>query len=134
MRAGAALLLAVGLAGCATWPASTTCPKGQQDMRSAQLFLGRKDPTAPVTEVQVRRFIDQEITPRFPDGVTVLDGGGQWRGPDDRLLRNAVKVVLFILPAKGDILTRIDAVRAAYQTQFRQESVLILTQPACVAL
>ena len=47
-------------------------------------------------------------------------------------MRDAAKVVMIILPAKGDFLAKIDAVRAAYQTQFRQDSMLLVTQPACV--
>ena len=135
MRRAGAILLTLSLAGCAT-PAAppSPCLVGQEHVRTAQLFLGRKAADWPVTEIELRRFVDQEITPRFPDGVTVLAGGGQWSGPQDQLMRDAAKVVMIILPAKGDILTKIDAVRAAYQTQFRQDSVLILTQPACVAL
>ena len=130
-----ALLLALSLAGCAAVapPAPSPCPAGQEHLRTAQLFLGRKAADWPVTEPELRRFVDQEITPRFPDGVTVLDGGGQWRGPEDQLVRDAAKVVMIILPAKGEFLAKIDAVRAAYQTQFKQETVLQVTQPACVA-
>lgn len=142
MRRPLAFLLALaGLTGCASLPPPraaapapvSPCATGQEHLRTAQLFLSRKITDWPVTEVELRRFIDQEITPRFPAGVTVLDGGGQWRGPEDQLVRDAAKVVMIILPARGDVLGRIDAVRAAYQTQFRQESVLLVTQPACVA-
>ncbi len=134
MRRWVAILLALNLAGCAAVrPAPSPCLAGQEHLRTAQLFLGRKAADWPVTEPELRRFVDQEITPRFPDGVTVLDGGGQWSGPQDQMMRDAAKVVMIILPAKGDILAKIDAVRAAYQTQFKQETVLQVTQPACVA-
>ena len=135
MRRWVVILLALNLAGCAavTRPAPSPCLVGQEHLRTAQLFLGRKAADWPVTEPELRRFVDQEITPRFPDGVTVLDGGGQWSGPQDQMMRDAAKVVMIILPAKGDILAKIDAVRAAYQTQFKQETVLQVTQPACVA-
>lgn len=141
MRGATAILMVLSLAGlllgCAEMTpkpkvAATPCLAGQEHLRTAQLFLGRKSPEWPVTEPELRRFVDQEVTPRFPDGVTVLAGGGQWRGPEDQLMRDAAKVVMIILPAKGDVLAKIDAVRAAYQAQFRQESTLLVTQPACV--
>ena len=133
MTRGAAILLALSLAGCATRPAPppSPCLAGQEQLRTAQLYLGRKAADWPVTETELRRFVDQEITTRFPDGVTVLDGGGQWS--EDQLMRDAAKVVMIILPAKGDVLAKVDAVRAAYQTQFKQDTLLQVTQPACVA-
>ena len=44
------------------------------------LMFGRKigDRIA-VSESQWARFVDREITPRFPDGLTVFDASGQWR-------------------------------------------------------
>lgn len=137
-RAGALLLmlsLAGALGGCASLQprlksATSPCVTGQENLRAAQLFLGRQNPAWPVTEPEVRRFVDQEITPRFPQGVTVLDGGGQWR--EDQMLRDAFKVVSFLLPADGPFLAKIDAVRAAYRTQFRQDTVLVVAEPACV--
>ena len=38
------------------------------------------------------------------------------------------------LDAKGDMNGKLEAVRKAYRTRFKQESVLVVTQPACVAL
>jgi hypothetical protein len=63
----------------------------------------------------------------------VLDGGGQWRGEENRLLREASKVVLIVLPKRGDNSARIDAVRNAYKARFHQDSVLLITQTACVS-
>ena len=70
--------------------------------------------------------------PRFPDGVTVLDGGRQWRGAENQLIREAQKVVQIVLPGKRDEAGRLEAVRAAYKRRFRRETVVV-TQEACVA-
>lgn len=128
-----ALLLGL-LAGCATPPPPAACPAGQESLRTAQLFLGRKAPgSQTITAAQLQAFIDQEITPRFPDGLTVLDGGGQWQGAENRLIREAAKVVLIVLPANGDAAARVEKVRAAYKANFSQDSALLITQAACVA-
>ena len=138
MRAlGAPLLrlgpfLALGLAGCAIAP-KPACPAGQAQLRTAQLFLSAKPP-AKISDKDIRRFVDTEVTPRFPDGVTVVDGGGQWRGAENRLIREAAKVVMIVLPEKGDPAARVEAVRAAYRSKFRQDSVVVMPPPACVAL
>lgn len=126
------MIAVLAVAGCATVEAPS-CPAGQEHMRTAQLFLGGPFGAAAVGEADIRRFVDQEVTPRFPDGVTILEGGGQWRGAENRLIREARKVVLIVLPAKRDGQERLAAVRAAHRARFQQEAVVV-TQEACVAL
>lgn len=133
-----AILLALGLsgllAGCATPPKlAAACPVGQSSLRTAQLFFGRGDPKPPINEAAFRKFVYDELTPRFPDGLTILAGGGQWKGADERLIRNAAKVVLIVLPQRGDVAPKIEAVRAAYKLKFHQDSVLLVASPTCVA-
>jgi hypothetical protein len=134
VRVAGSALLALTLTACAINPSAPACPPGQQRLRTAQLFFGRSGPgQAMVSEAAFRKFVDDELTPRFPDGLTILDGGGQWRGPENRLIRESSKVVLIVLPGRGEASERIEAVREAYKSRFRQESVLLITQPACVS-
>src|SRR4051812_19016376 len=91
----------VGLSGCiSTYTVrGPACPAGQEARHNAQLFFGRNIGDNPgVSDADFARFMDQEVTPRFPDGLTVLDGGGQWRGQENKLIREASKVVLIVLP------------------------------------
>ncbi|CAN7294705.1 DUF3574 domain-containing protein [Phenylobacterium sp. LjRoot219] len=127
--------LALSLAACATRPPPpAACPDGQQRLRTAQLFFGRNVAGKPgVSEAAFGKFVDEELTPRFPDGLTVIDGGGQWRGPENKLIRESAKVVLIVLPTRGDSSQRIEAARGAYKVRFQQDSVLLITQPACVS-
>jgi hypothetical protein len=135
--AGAIVAAGLLLAGCVSINGGSpapSCPAGQDYVRTAQLFFGRNDGDEPrVTEADFRRFVDEELTPRFPDGLTVLDGGGQWRGDANRLVRESSKVVLIVLPKGRDASARIEAARAAYKNRFHQESVMLLTQPSCVS-
>jgi hypothetical protein len=138
MRALGALIAAAGLAGltaCATTPEpQPACPAGQEAHRTAQLFFGRNIGDKPgVSEADFRKFMDEDVTPKFPDGLTVLDGGGQWRGAENKLIREASKVVLIVLPKGRDVSGRIDSVRNAYKGRFHQESVLLITQASCVS-
>ena len=127
-----ALVALLGLAGCAS-VRPQACPAGQDQVRTAQLFLGAKPP-AKLSDADLRAFVDREVTPRFPEGVTVVDGGGQWKGSADQLVREAAKVVLIVLPAKGDAIARIETVRTAYRVRFKQDTVVVIPQPACVVL
>ena len=127
-------MLAFSLAACATAPKLPSCPDGQQRLRTAQLFFGRNVGAKPgVSDSAFGKFVDEELTPRFPDGLTILDGGGQWRGAENKLIRESAKVVLIVLPKAGDSSQRIEAVRSAYKTRFNQDSVLLITQAACVS-
>ncbi|MES2894396.1 MAG: DUF3574 domain-containing protein [Pseudomonadota bacterium] len=124
-------LLALG--GCASL-SGPACPVGQEPMRTAQLFFGRNIGHKPgVSDADFRAFVDQELTPRFPEGLTVLDGGGQWKGDENKMIREASKVVVLVLPLKGDSGDKLDAARRAYVRKFHQDSVMLVTQPACVA-
>ncbi len=134
MKALGAVILSFVLVGCATAPPPPACPAGQEYRHTAQLFFGRNvGDKAGVSEADFRRFVDEELTPRFPDGLTVLDGGGQWRGEENRLIREASKVVLIVLPKGREVPGRIEVVRSAYKARFRQDSVLLITQAACVS-
>ncbi|HEY8003437.1 MAG TPA: DUF3574 domain-containing protein [Phenylobacterium sp.] len=128
------LIAAFALTGCVTAPPPPACPAGQEHLRTAQLFFGRNTGDKPaVSDADFRRFVDEELTPRFPDGLTVIDAAGQWRGDENKLIREASKVVLIVLPQGRDTPRRIDAVRAAYKARFHQDSVLLVTQAACVS-
>ena len=127
----AALLAALALAGCATSP--PRCPVGQEPMRTAQLFFGQNIGGKPgVSNADFRKFVDEEMTPRFSNGLTVMDGGGQWKGEENRLIREAAKVVVLVLPNGPEANRKLEDVRKAYKARFHQESVLLVTQPACV--
>lgn len=134
-KAAAAILtlgVALALAGCATSP-KLACPAGQSPLRTAQLFLGAKPP-AKVSDADFRRFLDAEVTPRFPEGVTMVNGGGQWSGDENRLIREAAKVVLIVLPEAGDPMGKVEAVRAAYRARFRQDALVVVPPPTCAEL
>lgn len=129
---GALILAGLALTGCATPPRGGTCPGGQAEFRTAQLYL-TAPPPARLTDEDVRRFVEQEVTPRFPRGVTVLDSAGPAKGADVVLVRNAAKTLLIVLPSKGDSYTAVEAVRTAYRGRFRQDPVIVLPPPSCVA-
>lgn len=134
MRAALAPLLvgATLLCGCASLTPAT-CPAGQSPGRTAQLFFGRDiGDKVGVSDADFARFVDGELTPRFPNGLTVLDAAGQWRGADGVIGREPSKVVILALPGRAGGEDRLDAIRRAYETRFSQEAVLVTVQPVCM--
>src|ERR1051325_10759712 len=77
-----AILTLVGVAsGCHAAQQRTAIDDspGQWMIRTEMIFgLGRRG-GADVSDAQWRDFVDHEITPRFPDGLSILNARGQWR-------------------------------------------------------
>ena len=101
-------------------------------VRSELYFgVGREDgpsergQTDAIGEERWRAFLDAEVTPRFPDGLTVFDAYGQWlfRGaPEPNRLRTKVLVIL-----NEDTPERradIEAIRLAWKEATGHQSVL----------
>ena len=87
-----------------------------------------------ISEEQFQQFIDSEVTPRFPDGFTVLSGRGQFRNASGVIVREPTKVLVIFYPFAPEQSAAIDAIRAAYNSRFRQESVMRVDEAlACVA-
>jgi hypothetical protein len=79
-------------------------------------------------------FVAREITPRFPDGLTVLEAAGQWRDPAaGRLVRERSKLVIIVTPTDASADGKVAAIVAAYKQRFRQKSVGVITTAVCAA-
>ena len=87
-----------------------------------------------VTEARWAQFLAQEVTPRFPDGLTVLDGAGQYRDEKSKVItRERSKVVMIAVTEDAGLQAKLDAIVAAYKQRFRQQSVGVVIRPACVS-
>ncbi len=85
-------------------------------------------------EQRWREFLDREITPRFPDGLTVYDVYGQWRAREGAPIQHErSKEVMLIYRDTPQHRSDIEAIRAAWKKLTGDESVLRVTQPAEVA-
>jgi hypothetical protein len=118
-------------------PADLLCPGQGDPFLRTELFFGSSKPDGSmVTEAQFRRFLDEEITPRFPDGLTLLTGLGQFRGSSGTIVRERSMVLILLYPKDTARASsqKIEQIRAAYKTMFQQESVLRADDrlPQCV--
>lgn len=134
IRLGFLAAISVVLTGCASLQPAT-CAPGQQAMLTAELLFGRKiGDRIGVGEAAFRRFVDEEVTPRFPDGLTILDASGQYRDTERAVLvREPSKLVLIALKDEPDGRARLAAIAERYKTRFNQQSVGTILRPACVS-
>jgi hypothetical protein len=130
-RAAAVVLLAM-IAGTATTHAQSTvqCSGAQKPRVVADLLFGRSH----VSETSWARFVAAEVTPRFPDGFTVVDARGQWRAPGgQKISRERSKLLMIAMPPGADNDERLQKIIEAYKTRFKQQSVGLILRPACVS-
>jgi len=85
-------------------------------------------------EAQWRRFLDEEVTPRFPDGLTVFDAYGQWlfRGRDEPN-RLPSKVLVILHENTAQRRNDIEAIRLAWKQATGHQSVLWAITPVEVS-
>lgn len=131
----AALLPCAAATGATAQTPSSACHGVLKRRDVAELLFGRDiGRRLGVGEAAWRGFVAREITPRFPNGLTVTDAFGQWRDPGSgRIVREPSKRVEIVLPGKADDSARLDAIASAYKRQFRQRSVGLIVQSACVS-
>lgn len=91
-----------------------------------ELFFGTAKPGGVVTAEEFRAFLDAVITPLFPDGLTLLQAYGQFRGDDGVVIKETSYELILLYPyedrASGD--RKIERIRSEYLRQHQQESVL----------
>ena len=75
-------LIAAALGDAFGQTAAPACGGTQKPSAVAELLFGRKiGGGGVVSEARWSHFVDQEITSRFPGGLSMMDIKGQWRDP-----------------------------------------------------
>ena len=100
-----------------------------------ELYFGSEKPDgSDVTDRQFRAFVDEYVTPRFPDGLTLLTGFGQFRNSSNVIVKERSRVLILLYPRNDrDAHHEIEEIRAIYKEQFQQESVLRVDDVARVS-
>jgi hypothetical protein len=101
-------------------------PETREQWERTELYFGSNKPDGTaVTTDDFMLFVNEQITPSFPDGLTILTGYGQFldsRGAVEK--ERSMVLILFYPLTMTDADSKIEAIRAKYKSQFQQESVL----------
>ena len=108
----------------------------------SELYFGVGEESGPsaraqtdvISEAQWRAFLDREVTPRFPDGLTVFDAYGQWlfRGASEPN-RLRTKVLVILHEDSPQRRNDIEAIRLAWKQATKHQSVLWAKQAVDVS-
>lgn len=133
----ALLALSVGIAvgAQATKSASgLSCAQSARAMVRLEMLFGASRPDGPpVSDQEWASFLDDEVTPRFPAGLTVLRGPGQWRSSDGVVAKEQSRILVIWHSPSSRSESDIEAIRSAYKQRFEQESVMRVDSTSCVS-
>jgi hypothetical protein len=96
------------------------------------LYFGRnKSDGAEVSRKEFDGFLSGFVTERFPDGLTVLQGRGQFLNSEGEVERerSAVLILLYPVNMRNEKHLKIEEIREEYKKRFLQQSVLRVDDP-----
>lgn len=109
-------------------PATQSVPLGAFTLIKEELYFGLGLPNGKtLSQSQWQNFLDREITPRFPDGLTVVDAYGQYLNQKGKLSKERTKWVILLYKPRRDREQALQTLIHRYKQQFHQESVLRVT-------
>ena len=132
IRFSLTLVLALSLSACASLH-GLDCKSGEQLAIQDSLYFGTGKPNGVVTAGEWAEFLQTEVTARFPQGLTVHEASGQWRGADGAIVREATHVLQLVHPDDAPSDKRVAEIIASYKVKFQQEAVLRVRAVACVS-
>jgi hypothetical protein len=94
--------------------------------RTERYFGMNKPSGVEVTTDQWSKFLADEVTPRFPDGLTVIDAAGQFRSASGTIVKEKSRMIILLYRKRDreSASRKIDEIRAVYCKLFDQESVM----------
>lgn len=133
MKVAAAIGLALALTACTTVAPPPACLAGKPAVET-QLYFGLSKKGGVVTSREWQRFVEREVTPRFPQGYSIADVRGAWLSEETkRTISEDSKLLIRVHDGAPTDNAAIDAIIDAYKRAFAQESVMRVDQSICVA-
>jgi hypothetical protein len=112
-------------------------PAKTQGWLDTELYFGlgpADDTSKGVSEQEWRAFLDKEVTPRFPAGLSVLEVYGQWQGKEETAperIRSKMLTILYPKTAANE--AAIEAIRKVWKAKTGDQSVLRVSRAADVS-
>jgi Protein of unknown function (DUF3574) len=115
-------------------PETSETNSSQKTLFKDELYFGLTKPGGEtISESEWQQFVNDIITPRFREGLTVLNGSGQFLNSSGILIRENSKIVILIYESSREKERAINEIIETYKRTFQQESVLRATSRVKVA-
>jgi len=113
------------LGACAPRQQAPACAAPLKPAVEVDLFYGA------VSDAEWASYLVEDVTPRFPDGLTAIDAAGQWRDPSGVIQRERSKMLILIVFDAPAHLPKVQAIIDAYLKRFNHQAVLHTEHAVC---
>jgi hypothetical protein len=99
-----------------------------------RLYFGMNKPTGgAVSNQEFNQFLQQEISSRFPEGLTLFAAKGQWQGAKGAIEQENSRVVEIVCEDTPENRDKVAAIANKYKALFAQEAVMVIkSQPEII--
>ena len=135
VKLGVCLVTSMMLAGCGPSPSTGLGGSGLSCEDGAgvrtELFFGLGKPGGGlVSQSEWERFVEEYITPRFKNGLTIVDASGQWMDKKGEITKERARIVILFHGGSEEAERSIEYIRDKYKQLFGQESVMRISMCA----
>lgn len=135
MTVFALLLATIAPASAQSLPSAEACTAPLKPALEINLYFGRDiEGGGEVSEEQWAEFVAVEVTPRFPDGLSVLNVAGQSRNSKNQTLRERTKLLVVVVFDAPGHRAKVQAIVEAYNRRFGQHGVFRTEHGVCAGV
>jgi hypothetical protein len=121
----------LALAACAQ-PPGGGCTPPLKPALEIDLYFGRDKPGGgEVSDAEWAAFLVDSVTPRFPDGLSVLNVEGQHRDPSGHVVRERTKLLVVVVFDAPEHREKVRDIVEAYVKRFGQHGVFRAERAVC---
>lgn len=133
LRALLLLSCMVTMAACESLPKINSVSCDGESWAEATFYFGRSRPAeTEKTQKAWADFVQNEVTPRFPDGFTIFQGRGAWLNPVLKTtIYEASKVLVILHPDTVESRQNVADLAEAYRSHFHQQAALTSNHKTC---
>jgi hypothetical protein len=108
---------------------------GRPYVQTLLVFGLSKPDGGTVSEAEWINFVDTYVTPKFKEGLTILDSDGQWMMESGEVIKEDSKILILLYDNESgaEVDDSIEQIKETYKKLFNQEAVLRITSAAGVS-
>lgn len=106
-------------------------PNGKMTLRTTLGFGLNRKSGGKVTTSQWKTFLRTEVTPRFPEGFTVIQTNGQWRMANGRVELEKSRMLIVDRDDSPQLRQSVSEIVDIYKRKYDQEAVFWETARVC---
>lgn len=108
------------------------CRSGEQAAVTESIYFGTNKPGGVVSKEEWAVFVNESVTPAFPEGLTSWAASGQWRMATGTIEREVSYILQLTHDDSPQRNQAIQTIVDKYKRDFQQEAVLRVRSRTCI--